>query len=86
MTKSYRYKGLIIYENDKGSCFNTLYYTVVNPKIKDTKGRLLHAHSATKNHIEKIVDCYHCLKNGYPAKFSLTVRNKAMTLLGDKIK
>ena len=42
--RSYKYKGLIIYENDNSRFKNSPYYSVVNPKKRDKDGKMLHAH------------------------------------------
>lgn len=88
MCKSYPYKGLIIYENDKGSPFGTKYFSVVNPKKCDKNGKKLHAHAMTKASVHKIADCYDELKRYKFCKrrYSLNIRNKAMKLDGCFIK
>ncbi len=83
MCKSENYRGLIIYENNKGSRFGTTYYTVVNPNKIDKNGKALHAHGSNYNLAKKIADCYNALiKYGKADGFKRSVKNKAMRLAG----
>ncbi len=87
MSRSYKYRELLIYENRKGSQFGTKYYSIVNPKKFDKNGKMLHTHSFSKKQIKKIADCFHKIKRGkFPGKYNLNTRNKAMRLGGYYIK
>lgn len=86
MCESYTYKGLIIYKNKCSSRFNTPYFSVVNPR-KRRNGKLLHCHCMSEASAKKVADCYSKLKyNGFPGKYSLSIRNKALMLMNEKAK
>jgi len=83
MCKNKLYKGLIIYENDKGSRFGTRYYTAVNPKKIGKNGKALHVHASSLRLIKKIADCYDMLrKYGRAGCYKRAIRNRAMKLEG----
>jgi hypothetical protein len=83
MCKSELYKGLIIYENDKGSRFSTRYYTAVNPNKIDKNGKAYHVHASSPQLIRKIADCYDMLrKYGRADCYKRAVKNRAMRLDG----
>lgn len=86
MCTSCNYKGMIIYENDD-SQFSKEYFSAVNPFKEDENGRKLHAHATTKGAAKKVVDCFHRLRFGKDvSRYSLSIRNKAMRMLGYYIK
>ena len=86
MCRSYTYKGLIIYENDKGSRFDSPYFSIVNPKRFDEKGKMLHCHAVSESSARKIADCFSkLLYTGTAAKYSLNIRNKCLRLLGQRV-
>ena len=85
--RSYKYKGLIIYKNNSSRFKNSSYYSIVNPKLKDKNGRMLHAHGMSESQMRKIADCFRkIMHRKYPNKYSLNVRSKASRLLGFYIK
>lgn len=75
--KIHKYRGLDIYENERGEKFDTPYFTVVN-KLGNKEH---HCHANTFNAAKKIIDCFHKIKKGMPIRGSLTSRNKACRLL-----
>ena len=86
MCTSCNYKGMIIYENDD-SQFSKEYFSAVNPFKRDKRGRLLHAHTISEGSAKKVVDCFHRLRFGKDvSRYSLSIRNKAMRMLGYYIK
>ncbi len=86
MYRSFKYKGLIIYENFKGK-FGSKYYSVVNPRKYNKEGNLVHIHSGNKGQAIKIANCFHNMKKGKSLrKYNLNTRNKAMTLGGSEVK
>ena len=86
MSRSYTYKGLIIYENHKGSRFNTPYYSVVNPRQYNRNGKMLHCHCVTENSARKVADCFNRLtRYGVAGRCSLNIRNKALMLLNERV-
>lgn len=80
------YKGMIITQ-DLSPNFGTEYFTVLNPRRRDKKGRLLHAHSCSKHGAKRIVDCFWSIKNrGIAKNYALSIRNKALKLDGTYVK
>ena len=81
--RSYSYRGLTIHENNKGSRFNTPYYSVIYFNKKD--GREYHVHTSSLKYAKKVVDCFYGISSGRSGMYSLGVRNKACRLLGQYI-
>ena len=84
MLKSYDYRGLIIQESCR-SCFNTKYWSVLNPNKNNKNGQKLHTHTTSKAAAKKIVDCYlQLVHTGVTdvKKYNRYIRNKACRLLG----
>lgn len=75
-----KYKGFLI-ERAIGQ-FNTYYYTAENNKKR------IHSHDSNEKSIYKICDCATELLHNKPVsyKYGLTIRNKAMTLIGLRTK
>ncbi len=86
MSRRYTYKGLIIYENHKGSRFNTPYFSVVNPKQFSRNGKMLHCHCVTESSARRVADCFNGLRRyGVAGRYSLNIRNKALMLLSERV-
>jgi len=85
--RSYKYKGLIIYENDNSRFKNSPYYSVVNPKKRDKDGKMLHAHVCSEAQAKKLAKCFsRLIHTGVAGRYSLNTRSKAMRLIGYYIK
>ncbi len=85
MEKNITYRGFVITKNINPQ-FGTPYISVLNPRLKNINGKLIHTHCSNINTAKRIIDCLKKMKNGGVYwKYTKNIRNKAMRLGGSDI-